>query len=277
MTRFILIAGFVSAVCLAILLPNPRRISVPAWLWRRNWRGSMVPLTGGYAYFTTAWVTLLVGYLKGYIHNALPWAILIGGFAAAGAIDDFWGRGAGGGFRGHVRNLVMGRPTTGCLKAILGGLTAIAACWLMMSRTGAPDARVHLMARVALGGLVVALSANLVNLLDLRPGRAAKVCLPAFVGLAIFARELWTPVMIGALAVVGYADLRERTLMGDMGANLLGAMIGLSLVVALSVPWQFVALGVVAAGNILSEVRSFGDLIERNRLLRAIDRIGRTQ
>jgi UDP-GlcNAc:undecaprenyl-phosphate/decaprenyl-phosphate GlcNAc-1-phosphate transferase len=275
MTRLVLTAAFGSAVCLAILLPRPRKLSGPAWLWRRNWRGAMVPLTGGYAYFTTAWVTLVIGWLKGYIDQFLPWAVLIGGFALAGAIDDVWGKERGGGFRRHFGELLGGRPTTGSVKAMLGGLTALVSCWLLLRGSGANQPMLLLAARITLGAVLVALSANLVNLLDLRPGRAAKVCATAFLGLAIWGRSLWTPVMLGAVAVVGWADLRERTLIGDLGANLLGALVGLSLVVLLAWPWQCAALALVAGLTLLSEVRSLTEIIEGNRVLRAIDGIGR--
>ena len=78
---------------------------------------------------------------------------------------------------------------------------------------------------------VIVLCTNVFNLLDLRPGRAIKVFV--VLGAALTAasgevRALWALGLFAAPALVaGAYDLRERAMLGDTGANLLGAVGGL--------------------------------------------------
>jgi hypothetical protein len=63
--------------------------------------------------------------------------------------------------------------------------------------------------------------------------------------------------------------------LGDTGANVLGAALGVGIAVTASVPTK-VAVTVVALGlNALSEVASYSSIIERTPPLRALDRLGR--
>jgi hypothetical protein len=126
--------------------------------------------------------------------------------------------------------------------------------------------------------LLVALSANFVNLLDRAPGRAGKVSIASAVGLAIFGAAAWT---VGAAATIGAAvaclwpDLRERAMLGDSGANPLGAVVGLGLAISLTTPWRIAAIGVLAALNLASERWSYSAAIDRTPWLRSLDRLGR--
>ena len=271
----LLVGMIANAVACAIFLPQLSNMAKRFVHERPNYRGQRIPLSGGAMYLAAAVVSLVLAPWRAGFRIPLPWAVLIAGFAAAGLIDDIWGKERGGGFRGHLRELLGGRPTTGSVKAMLGGLTALLSCWLLLRGGEVSQPSFSLVARIVLGAVLVALTANLVNLLDVRPGRAAKVCALAFLALAVWGHKLWTPVMLGAVAVVGWADVRERALMGDLGANLLGALIGLSLVALLTWPWQCAALAIVAAITVVSEVRPLTGIIEGNRVLRAIDMIGR--
>ena len=90
------------------------------------------------------------------------------------------------------------------------------------------------------------------------------------------------PELVGVAAVVGGAagllwfDLREDLMLGDAGANVAGAAVGVGVVLACSPTIRVVALVVVAALNLLSEVVSFSKVIDRVPPLRALDRLGRT-
>ena len=77
------------------------------------------------------------------------------------------------------------------------------------------------------------------------------------------------------MLVVGCFDLRERTMLGDVGANLIGAVAGLWLVLAFDTTGQLIALAIVLALTVYGEFRSLSALIERTPLLRQIDSIGR--
>jgi hypothetical protein len=75
--------------------------------------------------------------------------------------------------------------------------------------------------------------------------------------------------------VVGLYDLRERAMLGDTGANLIGGLAGLWLVLSLGTLGQAIALAVVLALTVYGEFRSLSAAIERTPLLRQIDSIGR--
>jgi UDP-N-acetylmuramyl pentapeptide phosphotransferase/UDP-N-acetylglucosamine-1-phosphate transferase len=84
-------------------------------------------------------------------------------------------------------------------------------------------------------------------------------------------------LFVGPALVAGLYDLRERAMLGDTGANLLGALAGLWLVLTLSALGQAVALAVLVLVTVYGELRSISSLIERIPLLRQLDSWGRPQ
>ncbi len=163
--------------------------------------------------------------------------------AAIGLADDLWS-GAERGFRAH---LGRGR-TTGVLKLLGIPLVGLVAT------------------RRLSGALLVGLAANFVNQLDTRPGRALKAYLVA----APFAGA-----PAGTAVMLAPYDLREMAMLGDSGANALGAMLGLSSVSKLTGRGRWAAIGALAGLTLLGETRSLGELIERTPVLRELDALGR--
>ncbi|MFL6041790.1 MAG: hypothetical protein ACJ740_10355, partial [Gaiellales bacterium] len=110
-------------------------------------------------------------------------------------------------------------------------------------------------------------------------GRSAKAFAVVVGGVLLGTRDAGPlaalGVFVGAFAVLGALDLRERTMLGDTGANVLGALAGVWLACTLDVAGQLVALAVVCALTLYGEVRSLSAAIERVRPLRALDRAGR--
>ena len=82
-------------------------------------------------------------------------------------------------------------------------------------------------------------------------------------------------LFVGAGARAAAYDLRERAMLGDTGSNVLGAVAGLWLVLALGATGEAVALGVLAVLTIYGEFRSICAIVERNPLMRRLDSIGR--
>jgi UDP-N-acetylmuramyl pentapeptide phosphotransferase/UDP-N-acetylglucosamine-1-phosphate transferase len=193
------------------------------------------------------------------------------GLGLIGLIDDIAGSGDDRGLRGHLGALLDGgRLTTGGLKLLAGAAIALIAV--------APLPHTHFWPFVADGALV-ALSANLANLLDRAPGRTIKVGAIAFAVLAIFTvvpRPL-VPVALVVGAAMGLLldDLHERLMLGDAGANVLGGAIGVGVVATTTVPVRVAVLVVVAAANLASEWVSFGKVIDATAPLRGVDRWGR--
>jgi hypothetical protein len=139
----------------------------------------------------------------------------------------------------------------------------------------APDGLGWLLADAA----VVALGANLANLLDRAPGRTIKVSVVAFAILAAVdgagAALAGPGVAVGAGAALAGPDLQERAMLGDTGSNVLGAAVGLGAVIALDGPATIVVLAGLAALNAASEWISFSAVIDRTPALRWFDRVGR--
>lgn len=186
-----------------------------------------------------------------------------------GLADDVWGDRSAGGFVGHLRMLVRGRVTTGLVKAVGGGLVGLGAAWLAGHRGW----------WLLWAGMVVALTANLVNLLDVRPGRALKVWIVGWAAVTASGPAASALVCTSGLAggVVAFLplDLRERAMLGDAGANLCGGALGAAIVVSVGhTPLVGVLVGLLAL-TALSEVVSFTKVIEHVPPLRAIDRLGR--
>ena len=252
---------------------------------RENFRGVMVPTACGLviviAVLTVEGLRAAMGALglgPASSESAARIAVVIvaAGMGLAGLLDDLAGSGHARGFRGHVQSMARGRMTTGGLKLITGiavSLVAVSAAHPIGERSLAAVA--HLLADAAL----VALSANLANLFDRAPGRTGKVALAAFAALAIAttaaASLSGVAVVIGATAALLPDDLKERAMLGDTGANVIGAALGLGVVITCAPMTRLIVLGVVLALNLLSEVVSFSRVIERVGVLRALDLAGR--
>ena len=167
--------------------------------------------------------------------------------AAIGVADDLWS-GDERGFRAHLR---AGR-TTGMLK--LAGIPLYA-----LLRT-----------RSVSGALLVGLSANMLNQLDTRPGRALK----AFALGSLLLRGVPRGAAAAAVLLAPY-DLREMAMLGDSGSNTLGAVLGFGSVSKFTERQRWSAIAALAGLTLLGERRSLGAWIERAPVFRTLDAWGR--
>jgi len=192
------------------------------------------------------------------------------GFGLLGLLDDLAGDATSKGFAGHLRALGRLRLTTGAVKLFGGGAVAV-----LVASAGSDERPGRLLADAAL----IALAANLANLLDRAPGRVAKVALACAVPVAVVAgaddRLVGPVVLVGATLALLWPDLRERLMLGDTGANVLGATLGMAVVLATAAATRTIVLVVVLALNLASERVSFSRVIDRTPPLRALDRLGR--
>jgi UDP-GlcNAc:undecaprenyl-phosphate GlcNAc-1-phosphate transferase len=243
-------------------------------LWNRtNHRGEPVTLLEGPAYAAGAAAALAV--LPGV--PAPLRAAAVGAAAGAGAFgvyDDLCGNGDRRGIRGHLSALAKGELTTGGVKIVGIGGVGLAAGALV--RRGPGDTFLD----KALAAVVIAASANVVNLFDLRPGRAIKAA--AFGAAPALLRDGANPAAaavryagLGAALALLPEDLDERAMLGDAGANALGAVLGTAAAASASragLAWRAAAL---TALTLASEKVSFTKVIANTPPLRALDGLGR--
>jgi len=167
--------------------------------------------------------------------------------AAIGAVDDRWS-GPERGFSEHVRS----GSTTGVLKLV--GIPL----WALVKT------------RSLSGAALVALCANTLNQLDTRPGRALKAFL---LGVALAGARPRRALAVAVL--LAPYDLREMVMLGDAGANALGAVVGLNSVARFTGWRRWGAIGALAGLTLLGERRSLGGLIESTPVVRDLDALGR--
>ena len=171
----------------------------------------------------------------------------VAAIALLGLADDLWS-GPERGFRAHLAK----GSTTGVAKAVGIPLVALATTRSLRKAT------------------LVALAANALNQLDTRPGRALK----AFALGAVAVRGPAKRYLPMAVLLAPY-DLREMTMLGDAGANALGAVLGFGSVGKLTGRGQVFAIAALAGLTAAGEARSLGSLIERTPVLSRLDRMGR--
>ncbi len=250
---------------------------------RTNFRGSALPTAAGIVIVcgavvvegTRSGLDAIVGDRPAPVGRIVVLAAVIG-FGLLGLLDDVLGdaSGHGGdrGLRGHVSALRRGRVTSGMVKLLGGGLLALA-----LAPIGGETGW-----RFWIDAVLIAGSANLANLFDRAPGRTIKVAVVAAAPFLVLASDAADrDVALAVAVVVGLAiglapdDLRERSMLGDTGANALGASVGLLIVASTSVTVRASAAAVVVVLTVISERVSFSRVIERTPPLRAFDRLGR--
>jgi UDP-GlcNAc:undecaprenyl-phosphate/decaprenyl-phosphate GlcNAc-1-phosphate transferase len=291
-TRRALTVGTASAVAARAAYRALRRYP-PAGekTWTRtNHRGELVTLLEGPAVAIGAITVEVIGaavagrQVKGQIshssertvasRSSLAVALAGGGALGFGVLDDLSGSGKRRGLKGHLGALRHGEVTTGTVKLAGLAATGLAGGLLLGGRRS----------DVVLNAGLIAGGANLLNLFDLRPGRAIKVATLS-AGLIAAGGAVTGPDRSAGLAAVaaplgaGLAlladDLGERAMLGDAGANALGAMLGAAAAQALPRPARAGLLAGIVALTVASERVSFTKVIERTPALRRLDLIGR--
>ncbi|MBA3281051.1 MAG: hypothetical protein H0U29_02365 [Acidimicrobiia bacterium] len=246
---------------------------------RRNVRGVEVPVGAGIlAVLTVVAVQACFGVadvardVVGDDSRGRILAVATGlGFGLVGIVDDLVGDHGDKGFGGHLRALGSGRLTTGGLKLLGGGLMSLGVGAYVADDVG----------ELLVAASVIALGANTANLFDRAPGRVTKVALVAFAVLVVVTPGAERFGLVGVAALVGAVaglfvfDLSEQLMLGDAGANPLGAVLGLGVVLTTGTVTQLVVLGVLVAVNVAGDRVSFSALIDRTGPLRTLDQLGR--
>ncbi|MCL2379769.1 MAG: hypothetical protein FWC81_03155 [Coriobacteriia bacterium] len=217
-----------------------------------------------------------------------------------GWLDDRFGARGDGGFTGHFKALRRGQLRTAMVKVLGIGLTALIVSVIIVgfdpfhgefSRLGFWG-----VVAIILSTCAIALTANMINLFDLRPARASKVYAVIAIDLALiflcialtiaFITRIFNPWqvitqelihviwMLGPVFAVWRYDAGGRAMLGDAGANPAGALLGLFAVSGLYLLLP-VYVVIVFIMNMISEKVSYSAVIEKNPTLKKIDMWGR--
>lgn len=255
------------------ILQSVLQLIIEAGFVRPNFRGDQIPVGAGLLFFLSvlpAAVLLLAWQTGDYQRAGVIFLFVMGAMTLLGLVDDIFGSRAASGLKGHIKRMLQGELTTGGLKLLAGGFISLAVAIIISSDW----------LQVLVNTLVIALSINAINLLDLRPGRAGKGFL--FAGLLLFIAGwpsehlAWLAITMGALLAYLPYDLKAKAMMGDTGSNALGATVGITAALVLPHPIKLGYLVFLIAFHILTEKYSLTKIIEKNKMLNYLDQLGRS-
>jgi UDP-GlcNAc:undecaprenyl-phosphate/decaprenyl-phosphate GlcNAc-1-phosphate transferase len=185
-----------------------------------------------------------------------------------GALDDVYGSRETGGFKGHFKKLfVEHKLTTGALKAFGGGAAALIIAWLLSGGD---------IVRWIIGSMVIALTTNTINILDLRPGRAsAAFFFILLLAYSVCGWHLHPQKFVNALEIIVFIfylfDRQAKIMMGDSGSNMLGIALGILIALNCGLIFQTIMVIMQLLMQLYSEKKSITKLIQKNRFLNLVD------
>ena len=258
------------------ILPKITEMLEEANFLKPNFRKENIPMGVGLVFLFTSIIVLAAGKaLNLFVAESYSFLFAIGGIGLFGLIDDVFGTRGASGLMGHFKKLFIHHEiTTGTLKALAGGIIAFYISLGLVQDSGAIRWLL-----VLENTLIIALSTNAVNLLDLRPGRAAKGFL-VLAGLMTILGLGKTPLLFLAVvagSVVAFIreDLKARAMMGDTGSNILGMTLGYTAVYVFDEPVKMGFLILLTSFHLVTERYSLTKIIARNRILNYLDMLGR--
>ncbi|WP_242848775.1 hypothetical protein [Syntrophomonas palmitatica] len=237
---------------------------------RANYLGVDIPVSAGMSFpITIIVVFILFALFSCYQPRYHVFIFGLTAISFLGFIDDMLGRRDTLGFKGHIGELLRGRMTTGGLKATGGFIIAFFIAFFSS----------HGMLSILLNTLLIALFTNLLNLFDLRPGRAVKAYLFFLLVILLSAHFqidylIYVPLLGAVLWYFRY-DLKARVMMGDAGSNVLGLALGYYAMIALPLSMRIGMLVFLIAIHIYTEKYSLTSTIEKVSFLKWLDNLGR--
>ncbi len=254
------------------IIPLFKNLLIESNILRPNYKKDMIPVSMGIVFLPMIIINgIILAFFTVEHENLLYLFMFIFGMISmffAGVLDDIIGNRDVSGLKGHFKSLLKGSLTTGGFKALFGGFVGVIISVAISKNLG----------DIVVNTLIIALSTNLMNLLDLRPGRAIKVYISIstvlFLTLTGYVKSLILLIVPNVLAYFNY-DLKARAMMGDTGSNVLGISVGMLIVMGCSIKIRIGWLVFLVLIHILTEKYSLTQIIEKNKFLNFIDKLGR--
>lgn len=268
-----LLAALLSFGVAKFALNSVLQLIIEAGFVRPNFRGDNIPVGAGLLFFLSILppAVLLLAFQSSDVHvTGIIFLFVIGAMTLLGMVDDIFGSRAASGLKGHIKRMLRGELTTGGLKLLAGGFISLAVAIILSSGW----------LQIMVNTLVIALSINAINLLDLRPGRAGKGFLLGALLLFLAGwpsvKLCWLAITMGSLLAYLPYDLKAKAMMGDTGSNALGATIGITAAMVLPQTFKLGYLVFLIIFHLLTEKYSLTKIIEKNKMLNYLDQLGRS-
>lgn len=254
------------------IIPLFRSLLIESNVLRPNYKKDMIPVSMGIVFLPMLIINaIILAYFTTNFKDMLHIFIFLFGLVSmffAGILDDIIGNRDVSGLKGHFKSLLNGKLTTGGFKALFGGFIGLVIS-IAISKN---------IYDIVINTLIIALSTNLMNLLDLRPGRAIKgyllISIVLLFTLGEYTRNLLLLILPNVVAYFNQ-DLKAKAMMGDTGSNVLGISIGILFVMGYPLKVRLIWLAFVIFIHILTEKYSLTKIIENNKFLNFIDKLGR--
>ncbi|AOY77083.1 glycosyltransferase [Clostridium formicaceticum] len=267
-----IIVMIVSIFVTRITMPYMMRMLMKANVVGKNYKGDTIPIGMGITFIPVMLCNffLMILLLKDLQEVIFIFLTGITTMGFAGIIDDLIGNKSASGFKGHFSRFFKGELTTGMLKAGVGGVIAFMISWIYSVG----------IIEFFINAFVIALFTNLLNLLDLRPGRALKTYL--FIAVIFLVIGIAGITKMILFSIIGYCigylpqDLKARSMMGDVGSNTLGITLGIITIISFSIKVKVVLLILLLLVHTISEKYSLSKVIKSNYILNYLDELGRS-
>lgn len=261
-----------------VVVPLCKKMLEDAGITRENYKGEKIPTSLGVVFILNTLLIISLFFIiypfyTGNMFLIMLFFLPILGFL--GLLDDFVGTKDKKGFRGHFKAFLKFKMTSGFIKAFFGFLISVIVCIFIFFKEDGTN-----WIEIFISAIIIALLTNFFNLLDLRPGRAIKIYFMLTAITLYFAND-WlidtfevSAILGGTLLIYSFYDFKGKAMMGDVGSNVLGFVMGVLVVVNFSYLSKIFILGGLILFHILSEFYSLSEAIEKNRFLRFLDKLG---
>lgn len=273
----------ISLIISILVFPAIKKFLILHGIEKQNYEGIKIPNATGVLISISLLITSSIiiitpdvfGDLRNFKDPLMHIFILTFTASFAGFVDDIFSKDEIRGFKSHLRELFEGRITTGILKAILG--LAVALIIASFTQGSVVD--------IVSAMFVIGLSMNAFNLLDIRPGRVLKayifimvilILTPVTLNMVIFP-TYWHLIgaVISPAVILLRDDLSKRSMIGDTGANVLGAIVGYAVISTFTGNIRIVILILLIVFNFVADRWSITKMIENQPILNKLDRLGR--